>query len=362
MPFLEYRLALEVAGKVKAYLNLQTGLVRGNLPVEREPVEKTFAEGGPLQDQLREQLRKKDKRIGELERILDSSRPRLEPERLFFIFGSARSGTTWLRDMMSELPEHRAWEEPRVGELFGEFYEKSGPRKLGAKNFIISERYREVWLRSLREMVLDGATARFPELLEGGHLVIKEPNGSVGAPLLSDALPESSMVCVVRDPRDACASVLDGAKQGGWHFERVNDAAQWKIQREADLDPDTFVRRLADHYLRNAGGALKAYRSHKGPKILIRYEELNADPLGTMRRILSTLGARVGEEELVRVVEKYSWENIPEEKRGQGKFFRKATPGAWKEDLTPKEVAIVEEITTPLLNEFYDSRHSEPGS
>ena len=59
------------------------------------------------------------------------------------------------------------------------------------------------------------------------------------------------------------------------------------------------------------------------------------------------------DKELARAVEKHSWENIPEEKKGEGKFYRKATPGGWQEDLTPEQAQIVERITAPLLNEFY---------
>ena len=61
----------------------------------------------------------------------------------------------------------------------------------------------------------------------------------------------------------------------------------------------------------------------------------------------------MGEEELARVVEKYSWENIPEGKKGERKFYRKATPGGWREDLTPEQAQIVERITAPLLKELY---------
>jgi hypothetical protein len=68
--------------------------------------------------------------------------------------------------------------------------------------------------------------------------------------------------------------------------------------------------------------------------VLVRYEELRADTLGEMRRIYSVLG--VPEEELRRTVEKHSWENVPEEEKGEGKFYRRRTPGGWKEDLTPK--------------------------
>jgi hypothetical protein len=61
----------------------------------------------------------------------------------------------------------------------------------------------------------------------------------------------------------------------------------------------------------------------------------------------------VDEGQLARVAGEHSWENIPEEEKGDGKFYRKATPGGWREDLTPEQARIVEGITTPLLEEFY---------
>lgn len=46
----------------------------------------------------------------------------------------------------------------------------------------------------------------------------------------------------------------------------------------------------------------------------------------------------------------------PEEEKGEGKFYRKATPDAWREDLTPEHVKVVEDVTAPLLKEFYSER------
>ena len=46
----------------------------------------------------------------------------------------------------------------------------------------------------------------------------------------------------------------------------------------------------------------------------------------------------------------------PQRERGEGKFYRKATPGGWREDLTPEQVQIVERITAPVLEEFYPNR------
>jgi hypothetical protein len=72
-----------------------------------------------------------------------------------------------------------------------------------------------------------------------------------------------------------------------------------------------------------------------------------------MKRIYSTLGIEVDERKLAQVVKEHSWENIPKEKKGEGKVYRKATPGGWREDLTPEQARIAEEVTRPLLEKFY---------
>ncbi|HEX2098349.1 MAG TPA: sulfotransferase domain-containing protein, partial [Rubrobacteraceae bacterium] len=97
----------------------------------------------------------------------------------------------------------------------------------------------------------------------------------------------------------------------------------------------------------------EAYEAHKGPKVLVRYEDLRANTLDEIKRIYSGLGIRVNENELVAAVKKHAWENLPEEQKGEGKFHRKATPGGWREDLTEEQVETVERITAPLLKEFY---------
>jgi hypothetical protein len=44
--------------------------------------------------------------------------------------------------------------------------------------------------------------------------------------------------------------------------------------------------------MRNVGAAKRAYEAHEGPKVMVRYEDLRTDTLGTMRRIYSALGFR----------------------------------------------------------------------
>jgi hypothetical protein len=274
----------------------------------------------------------------------------VRPENIVWIFGTGRSGSTWLGSMMEGLDGYAMWNEPLVGNLFGNFhYFRVGGRKPG-RQYILGEPYKETWLGPMRDLVLGGATARFPEVSGGGYLVIKEPNGSIGSPLLMEALPESRMIFLIRDPRDVVASSMDARSEGSWLQERRE--AQRRTSKP-DRNPNVYVRMRANSYVQQIEKTGQAYRAHGGRKVMVRYEDLRADTLGTMKRIYSALDMPVEEAELARSVEKNSWENIPEEEKGEGKKRRKAKPGGWREDLTARQVEIVEDITAPLLNEFY---------
>jgi hypothetical protein len=279
------------------------------------------------------------------------SRESIDPGRMVWIFGSGRSGSTWLRSMMGELDDAGVWEEPMVGRLFGEFYARAPTDNLRSADFVMGDPIRTGWVRSIRNFVLDGARYSNPRLGSEDFLIVKEPNGSVGAPLLMEALPESRMILLVRDPRDVVASVLDAATEGGWLYE--SREGKTNANRKTERRPNAFVRERANVYRRGVESAWQAYEAHKGPKILVRYEDLRADTLNEMRRVYAVLGIAVQDDDLLRAVEKHSWENVPDREKGRGKFYRRGTSGGWKEDLTPRQVEVVEKATASLLERFY---------
>jgi hypothetical protein len=342
MPNFEQCAVVDVAGKVRAYFKLEVGVTRGGVP---EP-----AEGGGPSEYLQEQLAAKDREILRLKARLaagdDEAPPgAIPPEHFIWVFGVARTGSSWLGAMMGDLDDHATWYEPYVGDVFGyAYYMRAGEQQRAREDYILGDPYREAWIRSLRTFVLGGAHARFPGLGENGYLVVKEPNGSVGAPLLVEALPESRLILLVRDPRDVVASLLAAQKEGSW------GAGDDPL---ADTDPDEFVRQRARMYDASFGKAWEAYEVHEGPQVATRYEDLRYDTIVELERIYSSLGIPIEEEQLRRVVEKHAWENIPAGQKGPDKSRRKATPGGWQYDLTPEQARMVEEITTPVLNEFY---------
>ena len=365
MPVFRQRVVMAVRS-VRAFLNLEAGVVRGRVP---EPQGSGGGAREPSgQDQRIERLRRE---LGEKSKENARLRSRLaagsfglpggdvKPENMIWMFGSGRTGSSWLSTMMGDLDGNARWNEPYVGELFGTaYYLRAGDRMRGRKDYALGDDYRETWIRSIRNFVLEGANARFAGLGENGYLAIKEPNGSIGAPLLAEAFPESRMILLVRDPRDVVSSALAAQRKGSWgEGWRANGGGD----SLADTDPDEFARQWANMYAVSLGNAREAYEKHDGPKALVRYEDLRTNTLETMRKLYSTLGIPVNEGELAGVIERHAWENVPEKKKGPDKPHRKATPGGWRQDLTPEQARIVEELTVPIIEEFYPEWSSSYG-
>lgn len=274
-------------------------------------------------------------------------------ERLVWIFGSPRTGSTWVGSIIEEQPRQSLWFEPRVGVLFGNFHQNTRPSHKN-RDFIMGEPHRRDWLRSVRTFILEGAAARFPALgKQGHHLFVKEPNGALGAPIIMEAMPDSKMVFLIRDPRDVVASRLDAGRKGNWS---LGDSG-WNLETPDELDGQ--IRRLANQYLRSVSAVKGAYDAHPGKKSLLRYEDLREDTFGALTSMYRDLEIQTDDARLRESIERHSWSRIPESDKGAGKFFRKGAFGGYKEDLTPAQIRMVEEVAAPLLSELYGRASSD---
>lgn len=374
MPVLRNHTVLSIARGVKAFLDLEVGVTRSGTT---GPKQGMSARRGPSQagkkkpekpnERLawaRRRLESKDREIAGLRARLVGGGRRGEygsvrSENIVWVFGygGGRSGTTWLGRMFDDLSNCTLWSSPRVGTLFGEFYYKhiSSKRNYERKEHILGFE-RSSWLGPVRSFILDSAAARYPKFARAGgenrYLVVNDIHGSIGAPLIMEAMPESRMILMMRDPRDVAASVLDASREESWSYKerkRLDKGTNNLVISDAAAQ----VKMHVENNLETMSNARQAYDNHKGHKTLLKYEDLRADALGAMKRAVAELGLTVDEAELARVVERYSWENVPEEEKGQGKFYRKATPGGWREDLAAEEIEIIEEAFAPLIEEFY---------
>src|ERR687893_2473855 len=105
---------------IRAFLNLEAGVTRGgDAPL-------------PLRADLNRQLEEARRELESRDRMLAELRARpatngtgtggINPENIVWIFGSGRTGSSWLSSMMGDMEGHALWGEPWVGSLFGNFY------------------------------------------------------------------------------------------------------------------------------------------------------------------------------------------------------------------------------------------------
>lgn len=243
----------------------------------------------------------------------------IKAENIAWIFGASRTGSAWLMRMMAEMPNTSLWGDPKIGALFGAFYKNAHPHDLDSRSFVLGEPAREGWTPLIRDFVLGSVRHRKPRLGADSRLIVNEPNASVGASLIMEAFPGSRMILMVRDPRDVAASFLN--KSGG-----------------APKQSKASIEEKARAYRESIDEARRAYDAHEGPKTVVRYEDLAARTLETLEDVHDALGIPHQQDQLAEAVNKHSSMNVPD---GRGK------------DLRRRQLARVEEITAPLLSEFY---------
>jgi len=279
-------------------------------------------------------------------KFLNDNEENILEKNLVWIFGLRRSGTTWLA---KELLSHNTylWDEPWLGGHLGIMNtvgERNFDKAQIRKNYFFNKSFQDTWLVFLRKLILQRIYSEFKDLSK--KIIIKEPNGSLAADIITSAVPKSKFVLVVRDCRDNIDSVLNGMKEGGWR-------ANWQGFSISDSKRESFIEDEAKVIQKTWEILLKAYENHDDDKkYLIRYENLRFKTLEELEKLYKFLGIECNSEILAEIIEKFSFENIPQNQKGDGMSKRSATPGLWKSNLKQNEVEIINKILGPTLNKL----------
>ncbi|HEX8688652.1 MAG TPA: sulfotransferase [Solirubrobacterales bacterium] len=296
-------------------------------------------------------------------------------ERLTWIFGSSRSGSTWLLRMLSDFERVVPIDDPHLGHHLGVWRPiplawaaaEEPPEKLTTlldlkaeePGYFFAERYRDSWWEPLRTLICSRFEAQAEETFAAGDgrppaYVIKEP-GSHAAPLLIDLFPASKIVFLLRDGRDVVDSWLDGYRNGSWAIPggafAVSDQGRLPLIRW--LSAVWVVRSRA---VQQAFDALPPEN-----RLLVRYETLREQTADTLRAVCEMLG--LDAEHAAEVAERHCFERVPARERGPRREVRAAKPGSWRENLSLAEQAAMHEALGPALEEFgYQSEAPEPAA
>lgn len=273
--------------------------------------------------------------------------------KLVWIFGSPRSGSTWLLNLLAAAPQIGKVDELAIGSHLGISAQEmvglqsSGERpfrlldlRAEAADYIFAEARRADWEQPLRDLVLRRLR---PDVRNRRWLAIKEPHGSDAADLLMSVLPRSRMIFLLRDGRDVVDSTLDAASEGSFTFRAFPDLVPVS-------DRLSFIRGRALAWLRRTEIVQRAYAEHPPERRrLVKYEELRAEP----ERVLSELAGwlSIDEEPLQKLAAATAFEKL--QKTGRGEFVRAASPGMWRQNLSGEEQSVLRELLDAKVRELY---------
>lgn len=281
-------------------------------------------------------------------------------DRLVWIFGSSRSGSTWLLRMLADFEGVVPIDDPHLGHHLGVWRpiplawaasEDSAPElttllelKSEEPGYFFAERHRESWWEPLRALI----EARFEaQAADAGvdpaeplTYVVKEP-GSHVAPMLADLFPRSKLVFLLRDGRDVVDSWLAAYRDGSWAIR----GGAFPVAPEGRVP---LIRWLASVWAYRTEAVLEAFRSRSpSDRILVRYEELLERPAEKLAEICTTLAFEP--KPAGWIAARHSFERLPADSRGPLRETRAAAPGNWRENLSPEEQAALHEALGETL-------------
>ncbi len=258
-------------------------------------------------------------------------------DRIAWIIGCGRTGSTWLAEMLGDLPKIRRWHEPYFGRFLKHLNER--PEELERRSSFFSARHQEVWLEGIRELFFKMVRDRYPQFSRHS-LAIKEVNTPELYSWLDRLFPVGRMILLVRDPLDILDSYLDLQKPGSWNT-RFGDSAA--------AAPEARVRRTAEHIRHSMSLAVDAYDAFPiMQRLRIAYEDLLDDPLPHLAACGDLVSVKINPRVALQVVEKHRFENY--KKTGELEFRRRGQAGVWKdsENLSEELLPIAQEILGPL--------------
>jgi Sulfotransferase family len=292
-----------------------------------------------------------------------------DEDRLAWIFGSSRSGSTWLLRMLASVDRVVPIDDPHLGHHLGVWRPISlawataehppdlttlDRVKHDKDSYFFSDRYRDVWAPALHRLIVDRFDAQVADDADGAAagpaggreadpvVVVKEP-GSHVADLLLSLFPASRLIFLLRDGRDVVDSWLAAYRPGSWAL----DEGAFPV---TEAGRESLVRWQSAVWAFRTDVVRRAFDRHPPDRrVLVRYEDLVADPVSELARICTRLPIDVPTDALAAAAAEHAYAAVPAAAKGETKEIRSASPGGWRENLSPAEHDIMHEVMGPTL-------------
>jgi hypothetical protein len=234
-----------------------------------------------------------------------------------FVVGVPRSGTTWVGDIFAAHPlvsyvHESALVSHGLAHLFADLH---FPGEYSGLGFTISraelialtaELARRIWSRKIQPQ------HRF--------FVEKSPKHLLHMPLIREMVPGAKFILLVRDGRDVCVSMRSASNS--W-------APEWKGEMGRNM------AELAKSWNLWMRTGLRDAAMISDDVLLVRYEEVHAEPFRAYRRLFDFVGVPYDEAQLQAVFARTDFKR--NHKGGENEFRRQGKVGNWRRRFSPMD-------------------------
>jgi hypothetical protein len=196
-------------------------------------------------------------------------------------------------------------------------------------------------LQAQEKAVADRYSLRIP------LLVIKEPNGSLGADFVMSAFPDSRLIFLLRDGRDVVDSMLDAQAPGGWLASSRSSSSSNPRDRLAIVQRESLL------WLARTEAVQRAYAAHRPDlRMIVRYEELRDDASRVIAELDAWLRMQRSADWRDSATRWNDFDSFPAEVKGPGMPLRAASPGLWRVNMSAEEQSLMHETMGAKLTEL----------
>lgn len=274
--------------------------------------------------------------------------------RFSFLVGTHRSGTTWLGNLLSETPNTRYWPEPRQVWSYGHYKRLDDVlRREDATNAITKH------IRS--------RFTRYAEANGCHHFLEKTPSNCLRVDFMNAIFPQGKFILLLRDGRAVLRSTDEIQNAGaGWArmVQRLRESSLkempayldrlpwiWRKVSNKKLDfwgvrppgwrewaesltPMQVIAKQWSESILAAKASFDKLPAHR--KLVLRYEDLVADPASQIEIILNFLEIDGAQTVITRATESCRVESVPK----------------WRTELSDELLDEVRHIIEPTLLEL----------